>query len=276
MTKDGPDKTVEQTAGGVAMMRALEQHARQPLFADPLSARMLAGWPAVVVAHGPLRAIFLWIMERIGPGFYGAVICRTRVIDDECRAALAGGIERVVIVGAGMDTRPYRMPEMAAARVWEFDLPDVQAAKRALLPSDRAGVAYTPLDLQSPDAGEVLARTTAGSGPVLLLCEAVTMYLPDDAIERVLGYAAGLPPGSRLILTYLPRDVADDIKNSYWSRRLGWRGAFRPEELAARLTEHGLTPLSDVGAEEHRSRLLAPRGRRVNVFPGERVVVAER
>ncbi|MCW2141043.1 class I SAM-dependent methyltransferase [Actinoplanes cyaneus] len=68
-----------------------------------------------------------------GPGLYAAVVCRTRVIDDACRDALAGGISRVVIVGAGMDTRPYRMPETAAAQVWEFDLASAQRVKKATL-----------------------------------------------------------------------------------------------------------------------------------------------
>src|SRR5688572_1762282 len=103
---------VERTADGVAVIRAIEQHAARPLFDDPLAARMLSGWPAVVAARRPLRWLFLRALERVGPGFYGAVICRTRAIDDACRSALAAGTSRVVIVGAGMDTRPYRMPEM--------------------------------------------------------------------------------------------------------------------------------------------------------------------
>ena len=266
--------SAEKTAGGVAMMRALEQHERQPLFDDPLASGMLSGWPAVVVAHRPLRRLFLGVLERVGPGFYGAVVCRTRAIDDECRSALAAGATRVVIVGAGLDTRPYRMPEMAATRVRELDLPGVQEAKKALLRSPAGHVTYTPIDLLSPDSGEVLASATAEAAPTLLLCEAVTMYLPGEAVERIFAYAGSLPPGSRVILTYLARDVADRAGNSGWARRLGWRSAYHPHEVAARLTAHGLTPLRDIGAEDHRERLLRPIGRTLSVFPGERIVVA--
>jgi O-methyltransferase involved in polyketide biosynthesis len=102
------------------------------------------------------------------------------------------------------------------------------------------------------------------------------MYLPADAVERVLAYAGGLPPGSRLILTYLPREVAESHEHDRWSRRLGWRTSYHPHEIAARLTAHGLTPRSDIGHAEHRSRLLHPAGRTEAVFPGERIVVAER
>ena len=45
--------------------------------------------------------------------------------------------------------------------------------------------------------------------------------------------------------------------------------------MAARESEATLV-FAAVAAEEHRTRLLAPRGRRINVFPGERIVVAER
>ena len=267
---------VEKTADGVAMLRALEQHAPRPLFDDPLAARMLSGWPAAVVARRPLRWLFLRALERAGPGFYGAVICRTRAIDDVCRSALATGINRVVILGAGMDTRAYRMPEMATARVWEFDLPAAQAGKKAALVRALGAlpphVIHLPLDLAKPDAADVLAG--AGTGRTLLICEAVTMYLADDAVGRVLAYAGGLAPGSVVIITYLPREVAGRSGNDRWSRRLGWRSAYHPAELAARLRAHGLTPLSDIGADDHQARLLRPAGRELAVFPGERIAVA--
>jgi methyltransferase (TIGR00027 family) len=269
---------VEKTADGVAMIRALEQHAPRPLFDDPMAARMLSGWPAVVVARRPLRWLFLRVLERAGPGFYGAVICRTRVIDDACRSALAAGTDRVVIVGAGMDTRPYRIAEMATARVWEFDLPSAQAVKKATLTRALgalpAHVSYVPLDLAEPQAGEVLAG--AGTGRTLLICEAVSMYVAEEAVERVLAYAGGLAPGSLVIITYLPRDVADSGEYDRWSRRLGWRSAYHPDEMAGRLRAHGLTPLSDIGADDHEAQLLRPHGRKLAVFPGERIAVAAR
>ncbi|GGN49373.1 methyltransferase (TIGR00027 family) [Actinoplanes campanulatus] len=267
---------VERTADGAAMMRAIEQHAARPLVDDPLAARMLSGWQAVVVAHHPLRRLFLHLLERSGPGFYGAVVCRARAVDEACRSALATGIDRVVIVGAGMDTRPYRLPEMAAARVWEFDLPAAQAAKKAALIRSLGAlpgnVTYVPLDLTKPDAATVLAG--AGTGRTLLICEAVTMYVDREAVDRVLAYAGRLAAGSRLIITYLPQAEADRRENDRWSRRLGWRAAYQPAELAAHLRAHGFAVLTDIGAADHQAQLLRPQGRSLAVFPGERIAVA--
>ena len=265
---------VERTADGAAMMRALEQHAARPLFDDPLASRMITGWPATVTARRPLRWLFLRALERAGPGFYGAVVCRTRAIDDVCRAALATGIDQVVLVGAGMDTRPYRMREMAAARLWEFDLPSTQAVKQAMLARvpdlPPAHVRHVPLDLTQPDAAAVLAG--AGTGRTLLICEAVSMYVTGEAVDRILTYAGTLAPGSHVIITYLPATEA----GHRWAARLGWRTSFDPAELAARLRAHGLTPLADLGAEDHQARLLRPAGRDLTVFPGERIALAIR
>ncbi|MEU4562664.1 SAM-dependent methyltransferase [Actinoplanes sp. NPDC023936] len=265
-----------RTAVGAGMMRALEGHARRPLFSDPLAERLLTGWPAVIVANPALRWAFLRALERVGPGFYGAVVCRTRVIDDACRDALAGGVRQVVLIGAGMDTRPYRMPEMTRARVWELDLPAVQAEKRValarVLPEPAGHVRYAPLDLVTQPVGDVLAEAGADpAAPTLVLCEAVVMYLPGGATDRLLAYAAGLAPGSRLVLTYLPRSVHDDPRFAGWRRRLGLRTAADPPELARRLAACGLLVHADLGAEEHQGLL---RDRRMGVFAGERTVIA--
>jgi methyltransferase (TIGR00027 family) len=270
---------VEKTAFGAGMMRALEGHAAQPLFDDPLVERLMVGWPAVVVARRPLRWIFLRLMDRAGPGFYGAVVCRTRVIDDACRQALDDGVRQVVILGAGLDTRPCRMPEMGAARVWELDLPAVQETKKAAVARTLGGlpahIVYAPVDLAGQRVGEVLAA--AGADPVaatLVICEAVSMYLRAEAVDALFAYAGGLPPGSRLVFTYLPRDVAENVRCAWWGRRLRWQTAFRPAELAAQLAGHGLRVLADLGAADHQERLLRPRGRELAVFDGERIVIA--
>ncbi|MEU8238310.1 SAM-dependent methyltransferase [Actinoplanes missouriensis] len=267
-----------RTAVGAGMMRALEGHARRPLFTDPLAERLLSGLPALIVGNRVLRWAFLRVLERAGPGFYGAVVGRTRMIDDACRDALAAGVRQVVLVGAGMDTRPYRMPEMARTRVWELDLPVVQAEKRLALTralAEPAGhVRYAPLDLITQPVDDVLAEAGADpAAPTLVLCEAVLMYLPDEATDNLIGYAARLTPGSRLVMTYVPRSVHDDPRFAGWRRRLGLRASIDPPELARRLAGCGLIVHADLGADEHRELL---RDRRIDVFPGERIVIAGR
>ena len=59
------------------------------------------------------------------------VALRTRAIDDALRESLADGATQVVVLGAGLDGRAYRMKELEAAVVFEVDHPSTQADKRA-------------------------------------------------------------------------------------------------------------------------------------------------
>ena len=207
------------------------------------------------------------------------MVCRTRAIDDAVRDAVAAGVEQVVILGAGMDTRPYRLAELRTLPVWEVDLPTTQAAKKAavvrVLGGLPAHVRYVPADLTEEYASDALTGTGTDPGRrTLVLCEAVSMYMP--AAGEILRYAGSLAPGSRFVFTYLPRAVAEDPRYAAWRRRLRWATAFEPGELARRLGQCGLRVSDDLGAEEHQERLLRPAGRRLAVFPGERIVVADK
>ena len=71
--------------------------------------------------------------DAVARGIFGVQICRTRYIDDTVQAALAKGVGQLVILGAGLDTRPYRLPGMAAVKVFEVDLPAVQNDKKKKL-----------------------------------------------------------------------------------------------------------------------------------------------
>ncbi|GAA1866697.1 SAM-dependent methyltransferase [Asanoa iriomotensis] len=119
---------VETTAIAVATMRTLEADvpAAHRLFDDPISAHLLTGVPAWVARHRFARLALGRLAETAMPGVRGTAICRTRVIDDWCRAALADGAQQVVVLGAGLDSRPYRLAEFGAVPVWEVDLPGAQ------------------------------------------------------------------------------------------------------------------------------------------------------
>lgn len=275
-------KRVEKTAFGVSTLRALE--GRTPpemrLVDDPVAERLLTGVSAFVVGNRLLRSVFMRLMGLAAPGFFGDVVCRTRAIDDACRDALAGGSSQVVILGAGMDTRPYRMAEMGAARIWELDLPAVQAAKKAAIIRALGAlprhVRYAPADLATQQVAEVLADNGFDAGaPTLLVCEAVSQYLPEAAVDRIFAYAGTLPVGSRLVFTYMPTRVVRSARYARRARRLRWQTGLDPQVLGQRLATHGLTLLADIGAHEYQESILRPLDRDLDVVEIDRVVVAE-
>jgi O-methyltransferase involved in polyketide biosynthesis len=86
---------VSDTAFMVAGFRALETERREPLFRDPLAAK-LAG------EHG--RSI-LAKLPRVYFGEWSVVI-RTVIIDNLIKRAIAEGVDTILNLGAGLDTRP--------------------------------------------------------------------------------------------------------------------------------------------------------------------------
>ncbi len=106
---------------------------------------------------------------------------RTRFIDEEVARAIGGGIEQIVIVGAGYDGRALRFGG-GPTRWIEVDVPSTQADKRRRLSTlgiSSAGVTYAPVDLGRDDLDDVLDR--AGhetSRPSLFICEGLLAYLP--------------------------------------------------------------------------------------------------
>ena len=134
MREGHASRTAEQNA----LFRALEsaRTARERICDDPLARHFLT-WPLTMVARiaavpGAAQLVSRFI-DRRWPGVRSSVVARTRLIDDAIATALEEDIEQLVILGAGFDSRAYRMPGPPAIDVFEVDHPDTQAAKQVVL-----------------------------------------------------------------------------------------------------------------------------------------------
>src|SRR5262249_21700646 len=127
MREGRASRTAEQNA----LFRALESSRppHQRVCDDPL-ARHFLQWPlalVMAVAAIPGGATFVCAyIDRRWPGVRSSVVARTRLIDDLLVAALDHEIEQVVILGAGFDSRAYRLPRLAAIDIFEVDHPATQ------------------------------------------------------------------------------------------------------------------------------------------------------
>jgi len=227
-------------------------------------------------------------MERQAPGIRGALLCRTRAIDDAVKAAVGRGIKTVVILGAGLDTRAWRLRCLEQARVFELDLPSVQAFKKqrvfALRGALPANVRFVPIDFAIARLDETLAAGGLNpQEPAIFVWEGVTQYLPAQAVDTVLKTVAARPEATDLVFTYV---LEEAITGRF---RAGRSEAFRksaarlpeprlfgidPSKLATFLADRGLTLIEDVGADEHRTRYLEPLKRELAVSEIERVARA--
>lgn len=209
-----PSRTAESTAAFRAR-EALKPEAER-VCSDPLARHFIGPFYIAMRRHPWLGRIFRRLGESRFPGLGGAILARTRYIDDHTKACLDRGVRQLVILGAGYDTRAYRLvrPEQGA-RVFEVDHPATQAFKitklREALGTIPAHVEFVAVDFDRDDlAHRLLAAGYDRSCRTLFIWEGVSYYLDVDAVDRTLAFVArNCTSGSVLLFDFFPRAVID-------------------------------------------------------------------
>jgi methyltransferase (TIGR00027 family) len=262
-------RTAEQNALFRALESALPHHLR--LFDDRLASVFLTPPYAVVarLATVPgLRQLILRFIDHNWPGVRTSLVARTRLIDDMIASSLQKPVEQFVILGAGFDTRAYRLPCLRGVTVFEVDHPDTQIAKRRML--ERAvsplpeSVRFVATDFKERELGVAMrALGYRESARTFILWEGVTNYLTEPAVDATLRWVARALPGTRVLFTYVHRDIITRPNMFFgWEQlfaaleRAGERFTFGidPAELSEFLARRGLLLESDIGAAEYRQR----------------------
>ena len=268
-----------RTAEYMALFRALEtvRPRNQRLFADPFAVKFLPlrlRLVAKLARLSPLHAAIVRLIDLLWPGARSSAVARTRLIDDSLREALKGGIDQVVLLGAGFDSRAYRLPELAGKRVFEIDQPRTLSEKSrrvSSLTDVAAGhVTFVSLDFKRASLSEALrAAGLDVSQPAFFIWEGVTNYLTQNAVDAVLAFIGSTAPGSRLLFTYVHRDVIERPTAFEGTRRLRrslrrfgetWSFGLAPGDLPCVLDRFGLSLIEDIGSSEYRARYLGERG----------------
>ena len=165
----------------VATFRAIETARPDPLFRDPLAARLAGEHGQAIVANMPGSFLGGW-----------TVVLRTVIIDNFIHAVLAEGVDTVLNLGAGLDTRPYRMALPPHLRWIEADYPRVIDLKEATLSSETpvCRLERVPLDLANRlSRQKFFAEVSASAGKILVLTEGVVPHL---SVEEVASLADDL------------------------------------------------------------------------------------
>src|SRR5690348_3396352 len=118
---------VGSTAVGVARIRAAETARPDRLFDDPLASVFAA------FAGPPTRPPSM--DRRRLPGIITSVVVRTRFLDEWC---LSSGLDQVVLLGAGLDARAFRLAWPAGTRLYELDTAEVLGFKAEALATSHA------------------------------------------------------------------------------------------------------------------------------------------
>jgi methyltransferase (TIGR00027 family) len=183
---------------------------------------------------------------------------RTVVIDEAVREALARGVKQIVILGAGLDGRAWRLP-LTGVRVFEVDHPDTQRYKRAqlgALESTAERVDFVPVDFEKTSLGEALDAAGHDCGaPTVWIWEGVVMYLTPEAVQATLrAIAVRSAAGSTLVVNYHTAFRISPVR--LLLRAIGEldRSAYSVEEMRARLGSAGFEVSRDEGVEEWTAR----------------------
>ena len=191
---------VGATAVGVAAVRAAETERPDRLFADSLAAGFVR---AAELAHLPPRA---GGRTHRRASLDAWIIVRTRFLDDLVLDACARGCRQVVILGAGLDARAFRLGWPDKPRVFEIDLPQVLEFKEQAVRAEgwrpSCERIIVPVDLSENWSRPLCDAGFDAATPVVWLAEGLLAYLSPQASDSLVIRAAELSvPGSRLGLT---------------------------------------------------------------------------
>ena len=281
-----------QTGPGAMVLVAMEQYfpEAERIVTDNLALPILPfGYRIEVRLFGPIKNWVVKKSEQKVPGLWGGIMSRKRYIDDIVSEAADGQIEAVVNLGAGFDTRAFRLGALAEVPVWEVDQPQNIDAKRSrlekLFEPVPAHVTLVPIDFDHEDLATVLA--SHGYEPdrrTMFVWEGVTQYVTEAGIRATFDFLARSPAGSRMVFTYTPKDFIDG-ENFYGLEYLYkqmlvkdkiWLFGIDPEKVDDFIGEFGWRVVEHLGYDELGERYVRPTGRELQSMAIERIVSAEK
>jgi methyltransferase (TIGR00027 family) len=195
---------VSDTALMVAACRAIETRRKDGLVRDPFAER-LAGERGMAIAQS---VPFLELMCFV-------VGARARSIDELLMETVRNeGVETVVNLGAGLDTRPWRLDLPHTLRWIEADFPEILEYKASRLASEtpHPRLEQIAADFSSSESRAGLLERV-GPGSAVMITEGLLMYLPHAAFMALAQEAPQLSGVRRWLL--------DAASTDSWRRMTG-------------------------------------------------------
>jgi len=247
-----------RTALRVALRRAAHQvyDAKPLVFEDALAVRILGAEFADELKKTETR-----IRKPASAAPRAFLVARSRYVEDCLATAYGRGVRQYCLLGAGLDTFGCRN-SYAGLRVFEVDHPATQIWKRGLL--ERNGIrvpeslTFVPVDFEQESVEDRLVASGFEMGaPAFFGWLGVVPYLTEGAFRGTLGFIAGRPAGSGVVMDYgQPREalpLLDRMERDSLAARVALAGEpfrlfFTPEGMAKELA--GFGAVADLGAEE--------------------------
>jgi methyltransferase (TIGR00027 family) len=286
------------TAIGAAKMRAahllLDEDPK--IFRDEFALRF-SGSDSDASLRADTRAMVAEVAAELGPeaaqrvfqATRAVMIMRSRYAEDALSRAIAGGITRYVILGAGLDSFAWRHPELATAvEVFEIDHPASQQWKRLRLQElgidQPSHLTFLPIDFEKQtlldglrDGGFSLEK------PAFFSWLGVTQYLTRDAVLGTFRQLTTMAPGTEITFTFVvPQLLAGEDQRFFAMAAAGaaargepWVTFFEPAELTPQLQELGFTRIEHFSPDDANTCYFSGRVDGLRVPGGEHVMSAQ-
>jgi methyltransferase (TIGR00027 family) len=218
-----------KTSIGAAVARAVGSHDPDPSIRNPdwLAERLLGPAERALLAGQPMQNAleqdYRKAMQRPEvAGLVHALLVRTRFIDERLEHAVRAGATQLVILGAGFDSRAYRLRQLLSnTRVIEVDYGPTQEYKKRrvleLLGGVPSNLVYAPIDFTKEKLNDVLrAAGYQPSEKTFFIWEGVSMYLPEEAVHATLHFVSSQSaPGSSIVFDFLSKSFVASLAQAH-------------------------------------------------------------
>ena len=154
------------------------------------------------------------ILKKFPYGMYGYVIARTKYIDEIVKSALMEGVEQILILGAGFDSRGIRFRDLSQkTKIFELDAFLTQNAKIERYKEKGIQIPenliFIPIDFDRQSISDRLCECGFEKGKrCLFILEGLTMYLQSESVEDLFSVIRSFAgPGSRVAFDFIYSSV---------------------------------------------------------------------
>ena len=210
----------------MAVARAIETQRPDGLFKDPLAA---------VLAGEEMIAKIAPSVQKYEDQGMPMVIVRTHFFD-EFLMSNRSSIKQVVILGAGMDTRAFRLPWQSDTHLYEIDRPEVLEYKASVLGNIQTNIQskchhhLVSVDIRETWADQLIASGYQVEIPSIWLMEGFLYYLSEKEVQELLTRISQLSTQE----SWLCADLINSyfVSNSTEKLSQHWKyGCDEPEKL---------------------------------------------
>lgn len=227
-------ENVSDTALWVAVFRALETERPDALFKDPYAKELAGERGKQIAAQMKSSRYVSW-----------SVVIRTVIIDNYIQKKIEDGIDTIVNLGAGLDTRPYRLSLPETLRWVEVDYPHMIASKERILeskaPNCRLERVAMDLSLKS-ERRNLFEKLNEESKDALILTEGVIPYLTNEQVAILAKDLRRQPHFHSWITDYFSPQALHYMRRSKRMQNAPFQ--FAPHNWFDFFDEHGWSPES--------------------------------